>query len=286
MRRWWGLLALCACNELFGIDKTHALGRIDAQYFDAMVDAPFSCPPVGTAPVFLTSPQQFVRQECLLYQYSSDADLAIADCVGMLSQGTIGGPLAPIGDLASSSTVFRQSAWLDPEGDQLIVQEQQSAVPAFVRYMHAGGDHWTRGGTLIWPGSLLAPYSASTPTRGVPRRMLALDNGGYLDEMIDDGSDTLQVHRRYGQGELGIYNYEGPMLSADGLRMVVNGTVPDGMGNVHVAVWYTDRPSIDDDFRAFTELPDVPSIPDPFLRDDCGRVYFSGIGSVWYVQHP
>jgi hypothetical protein len=278
MRLQWGLLALCACNELFGIDKTRAVSRTDA-----MVDAPFTCPPIGTAPVFLTNPQQFVRQSCLLYQYSSDADLAIADCSGNLSQGAIGGPMTPIADLASSGSTIRQAAWIDPEGDQLIVQEQDTSV-LFVRYMHAGGDHWTRGGTLIWPSSLLAPYQASTQTRGVPRRMMALDNGGYLDEMIDDGSDTLQVHRRYGQGELGIYNYQGPMITADGLRMVVYGTQPGP--TVLQSIWYTDRASIDDDFRAFTALPDVPSIQDPFLRDDCARIYFSGIGSIWYEQHP
>jgi hypothetical protein len=27
-----------------------------------------------------------------------------------------------------------------------------------------------------------------------------------------------------------------------------------------------------------------PDISDPFLTDDCARVYFSGFGSIFYIQ--
>jgi hypothetical protein len=277
--RCLGLFALSACNQVFGLEPTKT--RSSLPFYDAPIDAPFTCPPIGTTPHFATDPHQVVYQPCDRFQSTADGAIAIATCLGAISQGPTSGPLSPVADLASTSGVQRQDAWLAPDGDQLVVAEQTS----FVRYLHAGGDHWTRADTLSWPAAITSSvYSASTPTRGTPRRMLAVDNSGYLDELIDDGTGVLQLQQRYGQGALGIFNYNDPMLSPDGLRALVYGTRPDSTGLVQQSVWYTDRASLADDFRPFDAMPDVPIVEDPFMTEDCARVYFSGIGSIWYVQ--
>jgi hypothetical protein len=283
--RWWLLVMLCGCNQLFALHETKQVTS-DAQYFDAPVDAPFACPPIGTTPRFATNPHQLAYADCFEYQLSADAGFALVTCIGQISQGPPAGPFVPVADLASDATSIRQDAWLSPEGDQLVVLEQpQGSGTRFVRYTHAGGDHWTRVGAFVWPAAITTVvFSLSTPTRGSPRRFLAVDNSGYLDEMIDDGTLDLQVHRRYQQGELGVYNYTQPSLTPDGLRLVVYATQPQSGGAVKQSLWYSDRPSIDADFRPLDPLPDVPIVNDPFLTEDCSRLYFSGIGSIWYVQ--
>ena len=69
-----------------------------------------------------------------------------------------------------------------------------------------------------------------------------------------------------------------PNLSPDGLRLVLGSTTQQSK------VMYSDRPSVDMRFRQAVPLMDIPDVPDPFLTEDCARVYFSGIGSVFYAQ--
>lgn len=281
--RWWLVLGLCGCNQIFGLGRTNS-APIDAVYFDAPTDAPFTCPPIGTTPHFATDPHQVVYEDCDQYELTSDGTLALLTCVGAISQGPPTGPFVAIPELASDSATQRQNVRMSPDGDQLILQEQ-SAGPQFVRYTHGSDGAWIRGDVLAWPSTLASSvYSVSTQTRGLPRRFLAVDNDGYLDEVIDDGTSQLQFQRRYLQGELGVFNFTQPMLSPDGLRVVLYGTHPQPDGSVLQAVWYSDRPSLDVDFRPFEALPDVPIVQDTFFAEDCSRLYFSGIGSIWYVQ--
>lgn len=189
--RWWLLVGLCACNQVFGLDPTrHA-------YFDAQIDAPFACPPIGTTPHFATNPHQVVYEDCDQYQVTSDGTLAVVTCVGVISQGPALGPFKAIPELASDGTTQRQNVRISPDGDQLVLQE--SIGPSqFVRYTHASDGTWQRGDVLVWPSSeTSAVYVVSTQTRGLPRRFFAVDNSGYLDEVIDDGTAQLQFQRRY-----------------------------------------------------------------------------------------
>ncbi|MGE5183869.1 MAG: hypothetical protein ACM31C_17485 [Acidobacteriota bacterium] len=282
--RWGLLVTLCACDSIFGLQPTKQ-GGLDAKFFDAPADAPFTCPPLGTTPFFQTQPQQAVFDSCVAFQTTADGSLALAACTGQLAMGPVSGPLAPVADLAMYGTFVHQNASLSPEGDQVLVSEPVSGTQInWIRYLAAGGGHWTRGDTLVWPSPITSSvYGVSQPTLGPTRHMMALDNGGYLDEVIDDGTPNLQLARRYGQGDLGVYNYRGPSLAPDGLRLVIYATRPDGQGHVLQSLWYSDRPSIDVDFRAFEPILAVV-VTDPFLRVDCGRLYFSGIGSIWYVQ--
>src|SRR6478735_5778204 len=68
--RWVTILLLCACNQVFGVEKTHP---IDARslFFDTPVDAPFSCPVDGSAPVMSSLLRQAVFEMCQSYSESS-----------------------------------------------------------------------------------------------------------------------------------------------------------------------------------------------------------------------
>lgn len=72
-----------------------------------------------------------------------------------------------------------------------------------------------------------------------------------------------------------------PNLSPDGLRMVL-AAVPPMDNRDHVM--YSDRPTVTDRFRPAVRLTGAPDVIDPFLTEDCARIYFSGFGSVFYVE--
>lgn len=44
------LVVLRACNQAFGLHQTQQQPSADARFLDAPIDAPYSCPPIGTAP--------------------------------------------------------------------------------------------------------------------------------------------------------------------------------------------------------------------------------------------
>ncbi|MDB4956779.1 MAG: hypothetical protein JWO36_4348 [Myxococcales bacterium] len=289
MRGVVALIALAGCNQVFGLHATQESPASDAQFFDAPIDAPFRCPPAGTTPRFSTAPHQVLFRLCTRYVISADANLAMAMCDGNeVAQGPVEGRLTAVSDLTSTDTnVQRSIPQLSPEGDFVFVHEYVFAQSkaSFVRYRHAAGDHWTRDGVLVMPAVVTGPLiEISTPTRGPVRRVIVRDNTANLYELIDDGSNTLQMHATYTPADLGVFNAQSAMLSADGMRLVLYGTKPDGNGNVIQSVWYTDRPTIADRFRPVDRMLDVPVITDPFLSEDCARLYFSGIGSIWYVQ--
>jgi len=64
--------------------------------------------------------------------------------------------------------------------------------------------------------------------------------------------------------------------SADGLRAVFTGatTLPE--------VRYAVRSRIDAPFEGSFPLT-VPAAMDAYLTEDCSRLYFSGLGSIFYV---
>ena len=125
------MLALGACNQVFGLAPTTALPPIDAQQFDAPADAPYACPPLGQQPTFSAFFHQIISTgDCVGYSLSAPAmDLAIAMCVdsiaGAMSVRVNQGPIdMSLGDtqLISSGGPFDYaSAVVAPEGDQLWV---------------------------------------------------------------------------------------------------------------------------------------------------------------------
>ena len=89
------LLAVCACNRAFGILETQT---VDATFFDAPTDAPYTCPPFGTPPRFSADFQQLVLRKCPNYTVSITGRNVLAKCDpdGDIEESTLDSPsLAP-----------------------------------------------------------------------------------------------------------------------------------------------------------------------------------------------
>src|SRR5689334_19586163 len=90
MRRSCSVLLLVGCNQVYGLDPTRAS---DAAYFDAPIDAPYACPPIGTPPRFSRSFAQVVAQNCNNYTVSISGR-ALARCAfagdQRIAEGAIG----------------------------------------------------------------------------------------------------------------------------------------------------------------------------------------------------
>jgi len=76
-----------------------------------------------------------------------------------------------------------------------------------------------------------------------------------------------------------------PNLSPDGLRLVFSATVMVSQSSV-TGVMYASRDSVTTPFTygemVFLQGPPAEA-ETPFLTEDCSRVYFSGLESVFYV---
>ena len=71
-------------------------------------------------------------------------------------------------------------------------------------------------------------------------------------------------------------------MTTDGLRMVFGGLQLGGSGQ---AVFYADRGSLDARFGTASVLDGVPAtVTDAYLSEDCERIYFSGLQSIFYEQ--
>jgi hypothetical protein len=275
------LFALCACNQVLGIDRTtHPL--------DARIDAPFACPQLGKAPQFSITPMTVLARQCDQYTLGLASDIALAYCYtpqgSFVEQGQVDGELQPVPELSPGLSSYTRPR-LSPEGDQLVTLTFASPGGGFVRYRRSGTS-WTADATAFtMPAQITVNDQVvllSTPSRGPNRRMLALLNPGRIDELSDDGSDTLGFVKEYTPASLGLMpDIDGPMLSPDGLRAVFRGVSADA---TKVGVWYMDRPAITSDFGAPQLVSGIPDVTDPFLTEDCGRMYFSTGGSIWYAQ--
>src|SRR5207302_4451118 len=116
--------------------------------------------------------------------------------------------------------------------------------------------------------------------RTTPRRMLALA-AGMMHELVEDSGGAWSDVAVYTYAELGAttFGYE-LYMTPDGLRFIDSGTVPGGTSE---QVLYADRPSLDVPFSHVVPVQDVDFLPGAFLTEDCGRLYFSSFGSVFYV---
>jgi hypothetical protein len=277
------LLVACGCDRIFDL---RAAEPFDAAFFDAALAT--SCPPSGTVPVFSTTPHQVLFRPCNQYTTSDRADdTAVATCSDHVEQGSIDSELAVAPDLAApDASTLQFTPTLSPEGDQVYVFRYVSTTNTVLRYRRLATDRWDGGTALAFSSSITGrPIELSTPTRGPVRRTILHDGSGFWHELVDDGSATLALVDTFDPvSVLGVYNASAAQLSPDGLRVVVYGTLPRSDGTVMQSVWYADRDSLGSRFRAAAALTDVPIVNDPFLSEDCERLYFSGIGSIWYVQ--
>ena len=213
------LLAMCACNRVFGIAATVAW---DAGQYDATIDAPYACPPLGTTPVF--SPQLHqIQANCTSYSASAVTGRAVASCIEaserVVSEGPLDGPFVAIAVVpAPNNSLTVSEPHLAPDGDLLFVStfDLVKATGAFLQFQRSANGDWTRIADL--PGNGLGRVTA--PTRGPDRHLLYLVGLTSDIEEWADGTGAWTKIATHPLGELGISSIGPTWLSPDGLRIV------------------------------------------------------------------
>jgi hypothetical protein len=270
------LLALAGCNSIFGIERTKALPHSDAQQFDGQPDAPFACPPTGTAPKFSVYFKQVVPQgDCDHYTIGGGA--AVATCLtsvevtsAHLDESQADAPMMT--DVVPNVPY----AMLSPDGLELWAVTTTGVLSV---YTPAGADTWQFSYDAFTIGSFI---TATVPMPiGNPRRVLvsALGEIHELDELAP------QVWQDFAQYQLlptpGTVDSP-PQISPDGLRVVFHGAT--GGATPVMGVYYADRANLSVPFNPAVLLVGPPEqAGTPFMTPDCSRIYFSGLGSVFYV---
>jgi hypothetical protein len=287
MVRWVGLWFVCSCNWAFGLETTRPL---DAAFFDAAPDSAWACPPMGTLPQFAPTLHQLdVGLYCTDYTLSPMRGLAMAACRGstmQVAQGPIEGLLvAAAGISPTQSMRVVDQPRLTYEGDEVWVRQvstQGTTVGSLFSVFHAVGDAWQWSADLAVPTSADRGDEISAPTRrdAGPRRFIFnMPSEDRIAEMMEGNPPTI-VHT-YRNVDLGMAYIIGPMLSPDGLRLVFGG---QRMTDLLVTTMYVDRPNLGAMFGIARPLHDAPAATDPFLTDDCGKLYASGLGRIFYGQ--
>lgn len=273
--RWWVALALLgACNSVFGLHDTQL----------PPPDAPPSCPMTGV-PRFSRNVHQAYLQSCADYTDSADGSIAVAACDygggPVISESVSGAPFVAA-TLDSAGGLQFEIPRLSGDG-MLYVRSTDPNGDRYVRYHRAGGT-WTFDATLTLPAGInFVTGWITAATQTSPRYMFAVAANGFSQkayDLVEGPPDTWQVAHTYDPIALGFMQTTDPGdLSNDGLRLVL-----PAFTNAANRPLYFVRPSIDALFTQGTPLDGVPPINDPFLSNDCGRLYFSAIDSVFYVQ--
>lgn len=266
------LVAVCACNQTFGLHDTRTA-----------VDAAPRCPAIGTPPVFRAAFHQVTDQWCYQYSPSPDANLALAICNDggtRVESGPIDQPLAPLDLVQLAGCDFSTaSPRLAPEGDRAFVHAAGFGCPlAQGWYELARVDAtWAVLGPIgISEGDLLdsvtrAPHRhAMLNTKGELHEVVQRDDGGWDDQLPPYTTSTLGLTMLQGAAN----------LSPDGLHLVLHDVTPDG----HGTLYYADRPTLDDRFSMPVPQPDWPDTRDAVITDDCSRLYFSGVQRVFFME--
>lgn len=302
MVRWAALALLCGCNPVFGIDSTEL---IDAPPPPPPIDAPipFACPEDGTAPVFGTSLTMVPEaRDCVAYT-TTPTGTAAAVCGGftaVVMTGAVDTPLAPV-TLDPATMNYIEGVRIAPEGNDVYVAHYDvNWTRVTTRYQAVDGI-WKQQGKSFTPERADGYSMMSTPTQGAARRAViqAYDVNFALELLeLEETADEGWVPKRSTPlADLGVTAVFQPSLSPDGLRLVFIDTgyqsptmgdaLPPSNGNTMQPVFYTDRADLASPFRPAKMLETVPGLVQwPYMTPDCGRIYFSALNTVWYLEQP
>jgi hypothetical protein len=267
----WTLLALAGCNQIFGLPETTHVG----DYYDAHVDAPYACPPLGGTPQFGRVLEQLVIQPVVNYSETLSGR-GVGVCIDSsgrhsVCEGPIGMPLAPIPS-ATPSTLFGLVARMTQDGERILVLPIDTVGQ--INIYRRGDTTWTTEAPFPVTGVAdLSPLAATATGNRVLLRTSA--NGSVYEEWSDDTGvwQRAVVHPLANIAPLA-YTLR---VTADGLHAVVH------TGDLK-QTYYTDRPTVNDQFRAATLLADTPRDVELYLTNNCSRLYAAGLGSVFYAK--
>lgn len=265
------VVAIAGCNQALGLDATRL---VDA----AAPDAPPSC--AHTPLAFQERLEQVLLQPCRAY-VTSDIDRALAVCPkpggSILAEGRIDQPLVEIPSDAPPEQLILY-AWLAPEGDRALVHAIPEP-PVFSVYRR-DETSWRWSSDL----PMITDYddAIGVPSRGPAARVMhTRPNTGVVDELVEEGG-TWRLVRSYSYDHFGTLPIYAPVnLTADGLHVLFRSADLQPIP----AIYHAARASIDEPFGGASPLANLPrEIHDPFMTPDCGRVYFSGLSSVFYAR--
>lgn len=266
------LLTVTACNSIFGLPDVL---RVDARI---EIDAPTTCPGTGTVPGYARTPTQVLAQECSSYQRTTSGDLAIASCIVGISYGSVEGPAdGPLDRPSLPGNTYGQRR-LDPAGGTLYAIS--TTAPIEVLAFRRDGTGWTVDAKLpfVYPTMAL-----STVARiGDAVHLIVVDSSvlpNEIHEWVGVGGTWNEQGPSTTPAGLGVLGFDSWIdLSPDGLRMVVQAVLPN---ETDTAMYYLDRSSPTGSFGTPQRI-DLPRVSDPFITDDCTRVYYSGLDRVFY----
>lgn len=259
------VVVLAACNRLLGLPE---VAQRDGAFYDAHIDAPFTCPDFGTLPRFAHDKVvQVSQQDCFDFSTSDDGMHALATChsasgIDTTSEGVPGMPLRPTPGLQAVADEGYLYPRLAPEGNlATIVHKTLTTAEAIVVRRDDAG--WSTVATLM-PGVRVT--SASELSRG-PNAHVIVDVDGFLHELVDSGAGWEDRNTFQLSTYLSFLQ-----LSADGLRIWWNSSD---------AVQYADRPTLDATFVERGAIPGTELFNLGFITPDCGEIYFWALDRVW-----
>ncbi len=289
---WLAALAASGCNWFYDIQKSRPLDAaipIDAQYFDAPPDAPPACPPPGSAPAFQPGYFQLPVGNCISYVPAPDSGDAVTYCFTGAKSGVSQGPIDQMVAEAQLTPPPPPSG-----GTYYMPRVSADGTVLFVENTGTGNVdifHRNTDGSWAFANQTLVDASyrfISNATRGPVRRAIQTDLDGVnmtyrFFELEEQPSGAWLPIDEHVVGDIGMGYIDTVSLSPDGLHMTFVGIIKDG---TKTSVYWTQRPDIASDFGQVVELTTVPQggIQTPYVTEDCSRVYFSALSTVFYQK--
>jgi hypothetical protein len=265
------LLALCSCNRVLGLDETRA---VDAAFFDTPTDAAFACPPLGTVPVFTEMFHQSITQECRNFTIASSGR-ALATCNGpggsIIMESTPDGTMVPAVGFTAQQTQPRISG----AGD-LAIATASSSGSSIVTIFERTPTGWEPRDEILGVTSFTGITKPTRDGHVIFVTPLA------LREYADDGTGTFREVLTHTADDLAVNGFVfSANVTSDGLRVLFYGVAK---GDSMKALLYADRARTTDTFGHATRMQNIDYVPEAFMTDDCGRLYFPAASSIFYVQ--
>jgi hypothetical protein len=270
------LLVMVGCNDVFGLRSTVAL---DAQYFDAPIDAPYACPMLGTAPAFEPALHQRGLENCREY-VTTRAGHGFAKCRDIATVGIFEGPID--GPMTLAAGVPTQAGIHDydtprpsPDGERLLVREVDvnTGDVRWQYYARQPDRSWMRVGD---PPFAAIPHVSTMAQSAAGYHVLVRALDESWEEWLDEAGTwrSLRVHPAAAL----VAHVQTIAMTSDGLRALVTSSQTG-------KTLYSDRASIDGTFRAALPIDgSLPGTLDAYMTEDCARMFVSGLGYVFFVH--
>jgi len=262
-----------ACNEVFDLDPTTLASP---------TSIPKTCTPIGETPAWSPRLSPVLVRDCTSFMI--EAGVVTASCLTPAPNNTYAhdavegsldavDALVPIPGIPSETGPPNQrQVRRSPDGARLYVPDPYRMRIALYR---RGTAAWELAGNL--PMVMMLATELSTIASDGARDRLIIMNYMTAIELEGDGGTTWTEIGRFTPAALGLppqFGFSAFALTPDGLRALV----------VTDRVYYTDRPTLDDPFRAGELIADLPPTASLYMTADCSRAYVADLGVVFYAE--